>query len=246
MQAVADGAISPGVTAPPAQLRLDLRSAPALDRGAFAAGPSNAEALRRLGAWRNWPAGALALVGPEGVGKSHLAAVWAAEAHAVTLAADTPSRRFPEPGRPALVEDADRDADDQTLFHLINRAARGEGALLLTGRSPPVAWPAALPDLRSRLNALATVEIAEPDDAVFEALLLKLFRERSARPSPDLLRYLARRVERSALAAREVVERLDAAAEDGRIGLGLARRVLGDEQADLPLGEGPGDDPLRD
>lgn len=243
MQAAADGAIPPDVTAAPAQLRLDLRSPPDLDRAAFVTGPSNAEAVRRLDAWSRWPGGALAVVGPAGVGKTHLAAVWAAETGAAPLAADTPSTRFPEPGRPVLVEDADRGADDQTLFHLVNRAIRGEGPLLLTGRTPPAAWPAALPDLRSRLNALAVAEVAEPDEALFEALLLKLFRERSARPSRELVRYLSHRVERSAQAAREMVARLDAAAEDGRIGLSLARRVLGDEQPDLLADDDPA---LRD
>ena len=247
MQAAAARAISPTVSTAPAQLRLDLRSRPALDRAAFVTGPSNTEAVRRVDAWRDWPAAALALTGAPGVGKTHLAAIWAAEAGAAPLAADTPSARFPEPGRAVLVEDADRGADDATLFHLINRASRGEGALLLTGRSPPATWPAALPDLRSRLNALATAGIAEPDDALFEALLLKLFRERSARPSRKLLRYLGLRVERSGQAARETVARLDGAADGGRIGLRIARRVLGDDQPDL-LAHAPGsDDPaLRD
>lgn len=218
---------------PSPQLHLDLRSAPAFSAAEFVTGPSNAGAVARVEGWRGWPGCALVLAGPPGVGKSHLAAVWAGEARAVRLDADTPSARFPEPGRAALVEDADRGADDHTLFHLINRALRGEGALLLTARTLPASWPAALPDLRSRLNALAVEELAEPDDALFEALLVRFFRERSVRPSAELLRYLGRRVERSAAAARAVVERLDAASAHGRIGLGLARAVLGDEQLEL-------------
>jgi chromosomal replication initiation ATPase DnaA len=172
-----------------------------------------------------------------GVGKSHLAGVWAGETAAVRLAADTPTAGFPPRGIAVLVEDADRGAADATLFHLIERAQRGEGALLLTGRAAPSGWPCALPDLRSRLNALAVAELAQPDDALFVALLRKFFRERSARPSPELLRWLARRVERSAEAAREVVARLDEASAHGRIGLALARAVLG---------EGPGPDPGRE
>lgn len=227
MQAARDGAIWLAVSVT-AQLPLDLKSAPALGRADFVVGASNAETVAHVGGWRRWLAGATALVGPPGVGKSHLAGVWAAEAGAVRLAADTPSAAFPPPGAPVLVEDADRGAADATLFHLINRAAGGEGALLLTARTLPATWPCALPDLRSRLNALAVAELAEPDDALFEALLRKFFRERSARPSPELLRWLGRRVERSATAARETVARLDDASGHGRIGLGLARTVLGE------------------
>ncbi len=215
-----------------AQLPLDLKNAPALGRADFVVGASNAETVAHVEGWRTWLAGAAALVGPAGVGKSHLAGVWAAEADAVRLAPDTPSAAFPPSGAPVLVEDADRGCADATLFHLINRAGRGEGAVLLTARSLPASWPCVLPDLRSRLNALAVAELAEPDDALFEALLRKFFRERSARPSPELLRWLGRRVERSATAARQVVARLDAASGHGRIGLGLARTVLGEIPGD--------------
>ena len=194
-------------------------------------GPANAEAVARVEGWRGWTTGALALVGPVGVGKSHLAAIWAAEAGAVRLAPDTPTAAFPPPAVPVLVEDADRGAADATLLHLADRARRGEGALLLTARTAPATWPCDLPDLRSRLNALATAELAEPDDALFEALLRKFFRESQARPSAKLLRWLTRRVERSAQAARAVVVQLDeASGHHGRIGLKLARSVLGEDQ----------------
>ena len=60
------------------QLRLTLREPAAFTRDAYVEGGSNAEAVRLLDAWPRWPGGCLALVGPEGVGKSHLAQAWAA------------------------------------------------------------------------------------------------------------------------------------------------------------------------
>ena len=171
--------------------------------------------------------GADALVGPEGSGKTHLATIWAERAGAVRHdAAGT------APGRPVLVEDADRIGDD-ALFHLINRATT-DGGLLLTARTRPTAWPAALPDLRSRLNALTVAEIDAPDDALLIAVLEALFREKHIRAAPDLYEFLLRRMERSVSAARTVVARLDeAAAEQGRpVNRTLAREVL-EETADL-------------
>lgn len=183
-----------------------------------------------------WNGGALALVGPEGSGKTHLARDWAGRCGAIVFDSrkPLPPQLSRAAGRPVLWDDADRGLADEALFHLINATAAGGGRLLLTGRSPPHDWPASLPDLRSRLNALTVAELPEPDDAVMTGLLTKFFRERNIRPTDEVLPYLVRRIERSAIAARDLVERLDAVAdEEGRaVTRPLARRVL---EPELPL-----------
>lgn len=216
------------------QLRLKLERSARARREPFVASPSNAAARRALEAWPAWHGGLLTLVGPEGTGKSHLAADWAVRVGAVVLdraALDLPAAE----GHPALIEDVDRGVEDEALFHLINRAGEAGGGLLLTARIPPAGWIADLPDLRSRLNALPVAEIEEPDDAVLEDVLRKLFRERHIRPADDLFPYLLRRIERSIPQAREVVARLDEAGDAaGRpITRALAREVLEDVQGDL-------------
>ena len=215
------------------QLRLKLERPARARREPFNASTSNAAARRALEAWPDWHGGLLALVGPEGTGKSHLATDWAARAGAMTLDRSAPD--LATDGRPVLVEDVDRGMDAEALFHLINRAGEVGGGLLLTARTPPALWPTALPDLRSRLNALPVAEIQEPDDAVLEGVLRKLFRERHIRPADDIFPYLLRRIERSIPQAREVVARLDEAGDAaGRpITRALAREVLEDVQGDL-------------
>ncbi|MDI6624944.1 MAG: chromosomal replication initiator DnaA, partial [Brevundimonas sp.] len=74
----------------------------------------------------------------------------------------------------------------------------------------PSAWSSALPDLRSRLDAVRTVAVEAPDDAVLAAMLEARFAERGIRPAGDVIPYLLRRIDRSAAAAADVVERLDA------------------------------------
>ena len=214
----------------PRQLTIPLETPPLHTRAAFVESTANAQALALLDRWPAWPGGMLALVGPEGAGKTHLAAIWAAQSGAVHFErGDDPAALA---GRPVLVEDADQ-AGDEALFHLINRAPT-DGGLLLTGRTRPTAWPAALPDLRSRLNALTVAELGEPDDALLIAVLEALFREKLHRPAPDLYAYLLKRMPRSVAAAREMVRRLDqAAGEQGRpLNRLLAREVL-DQTADL-------------
>lgn len=63
----------------PRQLTLDLRTPPAMGRADFLPAPSNAAALAMIDMPDRWPQGRLILAGPEGSGKSHMAAFWAAE-----------------------------------------------------------------------------------------------------------------------------------------------------------------------
>jgi len=85
-----------------------------------------------------------------------------------------------------------------------------------------------LPDLRSRLNALATVTVAAPDDALIAAVLVKLFADRRLVVTGDLVDYLAPRLERSFAAVRAAVEALDRASleRQRRITVPLAREIL--------------------
>jgi chromosomal replication initiation ATPase DnaA len=213
------------------QLRLELQRPTSYRRETFIVATGNAAAVRAIDAWPQWHGGCVALIGPAGSGKTHLAQVWAEAVGAVILTfADTaaPLDLASLQGRPVLVEDADRGASDEALFHLINMAGAEGGGLMLTARTPPSLWPAALPDLRSRLNALPVAELSEPDDVVLEGALLKFFRERNIKPSDDLIPYLLRRIERSIPRAQEIVAQLDEAAdaEHRAVSRALARQIL--------------------
>ena len=199
--------------------------------------------VRRFGRVRavRPPGRGLYLDGGFGVGKTHLARAWAAAHGAVVIEAtgdeapDLPALR----GKAILVEDADRRAEgtalsDEALFHILNMAGVDGGTVLLTGRTPPVGWAAAVPDLRSRLNALCVATIAEPDDVVLEAVLRRAFEQRLLKPDPDLYPYLLLRLPRSAAEAIAAADLLDeeAAARRRELNKALAREVLGDFEGD--------------
>jgi chromosomal replication initiation ATPase DnaA len=200
----------------PRQLAFALPHAESLTRDNFLEGPANAAGVALVDAWPEWPSRVMLLVGPEGSGKSHLAAIWAEQsgarstsAHALTAA-----------GVPAalatgalVVEDLrSGDVDERALFHLLNLAREDEAYVLITARVPPAAQEIELRDLRSRLRAVPVVSLQPPDDRLFRALIVKLCADRQLTIDEQVVSYLATRIERSYAAAREAVALLDAEA----------------------------------
>src|ERR1700710_1903221 len=197
----------------PRQLAFALPHAESLSRDNFLEGPANAEALGLIDRWPDWPSRVMLLVGPEGSGKSHLAAIWAEEAgarstmaHALTVAA--------VPGALAtgalVVEDLNPSGfDERALFHLMNLAREDQAFVLITARVPPAAFQVELRDLRSRLRAVPVVTLLPPDDQLFRALIVKFCADRQLSVDETVVSYLAMRIERSFAAARQAVELLD-------------------------------------
>ncbi len=211
-QSMPSGAGSSSASLRPRQLALALDHAESYARENFLSGPCNEDALRLVDAWPDWPARAIALVGPEGSGKTHLATIWAAAAGARV----TSARALVEaelPGALATgalaVEDAAVMADERALFHLINLAREEDAYLLFTARTAPPLWPVGLSDLMSRLRALPVVALQVPDDAMLRGVMVKLAADRHLPLDEAVVAYLLTHMERSFAAARAAVIALD-------------------------------------
>jgi len=196
----------------PRQLALALDHAESYAREDFLVGSCNEGPFRLICSWPDWPANALAVVGPEGSGKTHLAMTWAAMAGARIISARA-LRDAEVPTALAtgalVVEDAAAGADDRALFHLINLAREDNAALLFTARGMPPTWPVAIPDLLSRLRALPVVTLRAPDDAMLRAVIVKLAADRQLALDDSVVAFIATRIERSFAAARAAVIALD-------------------------------------
>lgn len=215
---------------PPRQLAFALPHAESLSRDDFLDGPCNTAALALIERWPDWPSRVMMLVGAEGSGKSHLAAIWAKAAGArVTAAPSLTAAAVPaELATGSLViEDLDpATVDERALFHLLNLAREQGTFVLMTARRPPAAFEVGLRDLQSRLRALPVVSLNQPDDGLFRALIVKLGADRQMQLDEQVVGYLASRIERSFVAAREAVARLDA--ESLRLGRPVTRTLAAD------------------
>ncbi|MBD8676919.1 chromosomal replication initiator DnaA [Sphingomonas sp. CFBP 13720] len=173
-----------------AQLSLPLEFPPGAREDLFLVSPSNADAVHHLDHWSTWPVKAALLVGPRKSGRTLLARMFAGRSGGT------------------IADDAERWSETD-LFHAWNRAQSDGRPLLIVADAPPPDWRIGLPDLRSRIGATPLLRIAAPDDGLMDTLLQYLFDRKELMPAPDLVRWLARRVERSHLSVLRVVEALE-------------------------------------
>lgn len=215
------------------QLVLELGHRVARGREDFLVAASNEAAVAMIDVWPHWSGPVMALSGPQGSGKSHLAEVWRAMSGAerfdaaILEGADVPALVA---HATLLIEDIGplSDEAERNLFHVLNLVKEEGAFLLLTSREAPARLPIRLPDLASRLNALPHAELGAPDDMLLAGVLVKLFDDRQLRVGEVLITYLAARIERSIAIARDVVAELDRASLSGKraITVPLATKVL--------------------
>jgi len=212
----------------PAQIPLPLQPRPKLGRTDFIVGPGNSAAVTYIDSWPAWQGPAVAIYGPPGSGKSHLAGVWAERAQAVTLEAAALREADLAGHAPLAIENVDiaplpREAE-AALFAFLERGQN----MLLTGRERPTEWPALLPDLKSRFRALLAFPIWSPDDELLAGLARKLFADRQLTVPDPVIAHMIRSLERAPSAIRDFVARADAAALAAKrpVTLGLIKELL--------------------
>ncbi|WP_230531080.1 P-loop NTPase family protein [Microvirga roseola] len=220
----------------PKQLAFDLALEPRFGPEDFLVSPSNERAYGLIESWPDWPDNILLLTGPRGCGKSHLAAIWATNAHAWTIDAVEIARdQVPHlvSNGALAIEDMDRaERDEAALFHLLNLAREKKAYVLITCETPPDRWGLRTPDLLSRLRLAPGVAVEAPDDALLKAVLVKLFVDRQLVVDTSVVDYIALRIERSLAKASEVVALLDkeALSRGRRISRAMAAEILGAAQ----------------
>lgn len=214
------------------QLTLELAPEPGYERENFVVSGSNEQAYAMIELWPGWPDPMLLILGPPGAGKSHLGAIWASIANAgIQPAASLAAANIEAlaAAGPLLLEDADAIGEAEAqLFHLVNLMRERGTALVITAKTPPDSWNLRTADLLSRLRLAPTAVIGPPDDALMQAVLVKLLVDRQLVIDTRMVGYIALRLERSLGAARAFIDALDreALARQCRITRAIVADVL--------------------
>lgn len=203
------------------QLPLAFEHQPYLGKEDFMVAGCNVEAFTFVESWPNWSFFALCLYGPEGSGKTHLANMFANNVSiatrypykipyikAIDIKLDTPHKLF-EQHNCLIVEGLNEHIDNEAMFHLYNLYRNEGGFILFTSEVAPARLNIKLPDLRSRLNIIPSIEIKEPDDDLLSALVVKLFMDHQIIISAEVLNYIVQNMQRSYAFARKLVIEVD-------------------------------------
>jgi chromosomal replication initiation ATPase DnaA len=192
------------------QLPLPLAYARSKDEADFFISDCNSKAVAWIDHFPQWGHHVTLLLGPEGSGKSHLAAIFKAR-HGATI---------------DILDQPITSADEVALFHRYNAAKEAGTGLLIVQRELPT--HVALPDLGSRLANAPVVRIEAPDDAVLGAVMIKAAKDRGLTLPPDVISYALIRLERQFAAIHAFIGQLDAAslAQRREITIALAGKVL--------------------
>ena len=202
----------------------------------FVVTDSNRDAYTLASRTVPWPAPVMAIVGPEGSGKTHLAHLFAHMHMARFIDAAALGEMLADmllEGADAFVlELPDKVIQEEALAQLINAAMARQVALLVTSRHSLAHRVVKRADLSSRFKAIPEVVLHAPDDALLAVLLAKAFADRQLRAGEEVVSYLLKRIERSGEAVQRMVAYLDAKALAR--GQGLSVPFVRDTLADLP------------
>lgn len=183
----------------------------------FIESEENRDALTYLVRWPNWNSNGLIIVGEHGVGKTHLASLWAQSANAVCVLKscvnNDPRDLFlhTEDNKCNFVFDNFQDflTDQRWLFDFYNIAKEKHRSFLITDVTPPALWNISLPDLKSRLNLLPVVRIYSHSDELLFKVTKKLARDYNIEISDNVVKYILTMCQRDIPEISRVLKTLD-------------------------------------
>lgn len=214
------------------QLILPFDISPTFKAQDFIVSSANEEAYQWLLRWPNWLGTCLAIYGENGCGKTHLSHMWAEQTQASRLMGGEFNKinleNLLNGSRFVILDDAHIIERDEKLFHFYNHITLNNGGLLILSRTPPARWESHLPDLQSRLNAIPTIKIHDPDEELLRHVILKLFHDLQLKVDESVITFLLKHMVRSFESARKWVEDINmyALTQSRSITIPLVRELL--------------------
>jgi chromosomal replication initiation ATPase DnaA len=196
---------------------------------------SNLAATRLIDEWPDWGNGPYSniacIYGTLSSGKTHLATIWGRKSDAIWLNhSQIKNIALGQLSAECFILENIEEylIYDSNLFHLFNFIIEQKKFLLITSQISPNLLNINLADLKSRLSAIQAIELPQPDDALINTLLIKMFSDRSLRINIDVINYIMTHTQRSFSKIAELVELIDckSLAQKRNITVKLVREIM--------------------
>ncbi len=200
---------------------------PRYGRADFITTERNHSVLKLADAWLASDELGLAICGPAGAGKTHLAKI-IADSAALGAVHWFSSHDFADGGSIIRVEDLSIEMGDllvidgvqaaapRLLFLLFETVKAARARVIFAGQGEPIEWAKDLKDMQTRLQAMPRIHITEPDEALMQEVIIKLFKDKQIDVDPEVASYAAARLQRRFSAAQYFVRAADALAAERR------------------------------
>ncbi|MDR1561291.1 MAG: hypothetical protein LBS23_02970 [Holosporaceae bacterium] len=177
----------------------------------------NFEAITYLIKWPAWNSNGIIIFGESGVGKTHLAALWAQTANAVHIlkeAVNHDPRDLFDADCNFVIDNFDNflSVNENVcnwMFHFLNIANEKGRYFLILSRTSLNSISISLNDLKSRLLAIPSINVKNPSDELLFKIAQKIAKDLEIFVSNDVLLYILNNANRDVRSVTEILKTLD-------------------------------------
>ena len=161
---------------------------------------SNEYSFKLLNSWPKWQKNFINLIGEKFSGKTHLANIFIEKFKGIKINAreiNDQSLKEIKFYENIVIEDLDRQVDENLFFTLLNIIDQDNKYLIVTTKIPIVDISFKLDDLNSRSKNFLLSYIKKPEDDLMFALILKNLSDRQISINKKLIDFIIKRIDRS-------------------------------------------------
>ena len=161
---------------------------------------SNEYSFKLLNSWPKWQKNFINLIGEKFSGKTHLINIFIEKFKGIKINAgeiNNQSIKEIKLYENIVIEDLDRQVDENLFFTLLNIIDQDNKYLIVTTKIPIVDISFKLDDLNSRSKNFLLSNIKKPEDDLMFALILKNLSDRQISINKKLIDFIIKRIDRS-------------------------------------------------
>ncbi len=161
---------------------------------------SNEYSFKLLNSWPKWQKNFINLIGEKFSGKTHLVNIFIEKFKGIKINASEITNQSLKKIKffeNVVVEDLDRQVDENLFFTLLNIIDQDNKYLIVTTKIPIVDISFKLDDLNSRSKNFLLSNIKKPEDDLMFALILKNLSDRQISINKKLIDFIIKRIDRS-------------------------------------------------